>query len=102
MRLTISVTPPASVAVFSASARWYSRVTTPLDFRDRLLSPHGAGFSLQPLLRQSAWFRPHNRSEDIKNLYLVGAGTHPGAGMPAVLASAAILDKVAPDASVFA
>jgi phytoene desaturase len=79
-----------------------SRVTTPLDFRDRLLSPHGAGFSLQPLLRQSAWFRPHNRSEDVKNLFLVGAGTHPGAGLPAVLASAAILDKVAPDAAVFA
>jgi phytoene desaturase len=79
-----------------------SRVTTPVDFRDRLLSPHGAGFSLQPLLSQSAWFRPHNRSEDVKNLFLVGAGTHPGAGLPAVLASAAILDKVAPDASVFA
>jgi phytoene desaturase len=78
-----------------------SRVTTPVDFRDRLLSPHGAGFSLQPLLSQSAWFRPHNRSEDVENLFLVGAGTHPGAGLPAVLASAAILDKVAPDASVF-
>ena len=78
-----------------------SHVTTPVDFRDRLLSPHGAGFSLQPLLIQSAWFRPHNRSEDVKNLFLVGAGTHPGAGMPAVLTSARILDKVAPDASVF-
>jgi phytoene desaturase len=78
-----------------------SRMTTPLDFRDQLLSPHGAGFSLQPLLWQIAYFRPHNRS-DLKNLFLVGAGTHPGAGMPAVLASAAILDKVAPDASVFA
>ena len=78
-----------------------SRVTTPVDFRDRLLSPHGAGFSLQPLLRQSAWFRPHNQSEDVKNLFLVGAGTHPGAGLPAVLTSAKILDKVAPDAAVF-
>jgi phytoene desaturase len=75
-------------------------MTTPLDFRDQLLSPHGAGFSLQPLLTQIAYFRPHNRSH-LKNLFLVGAGTHPGAGMPAVLASAAILDKVAPDASVF-
>jgi len=79
-----------------------SKVTTPDDFRDDLLSPHGAGFSLQPLLAQSAWFRPHNRSEDITNLYLVGAGTHPGAGVPAVLSSAKILDKVVPDARVFA
>ena len=79
-----------------------SHVTTPVDFRDDLLSPHGAGFSLQPLLIQSAWFRPHNRSEDVKNLFLVGAGTHPGAGMPAVLTSAKILDKVAPDARQFA
>jgi phytoene desaturase len=79
-----------------------SKVVTPLDFRDDLLSPHGAGFSLQPLLAQSAWFRPHNRSEDVKNLYLVGAGTHPGAGVPAVLSSAKILDKVVPDARVFA
>ena len=79
-----------------------SKVTTPDDFQSDLLSPHGAGFSLQPLLRQSAWFRPHNRSEDIKNLFLVGAGTHPGAGVPAVLSSAKILDKVVPDARVFA
>ena len=79
-----------------------SRVTTPLDFQNRLLSPHGCGFSLQPLLAQSAWFRPHNRSEDVKNLFLVGAGTHPGAGMPGVLTSARVLDKAAPHASVFA
>ena len=79
-----------------------SRVATPFDFRHRLLSPHGCGFSLQPLLMQSAWFRPHNRSEGVKNLFLVGAGTHPGAGMPGVLTSARILDKIAPHASVFA
>jgi phytoene desaturase len=79
-----------------------SRVTTPLDFQDRLHSFAGAGFGLEPILTQSAWFRPNNRSEDIRNLFLVGAGTHPGAGLPGVLSSARILDKVAPDASVFA
>jgi phytoene desaturase len=76
-----------------------SRVMTPLDFRDRLLSVHGAAFGLQPLLLQSAAFRPHNRSEDIERLYLVGAGTHPGAGVPGVLSSARVLDTVVPDAS---
>ena len=79
-----------------------SRVTTPQDFQDRLCSFAGAAFGLEPVLTQSAWFRPHNRSEDIRNLFLVGAGTHPGAGLPGVLSSARILDKVAPDASVFA
>jgi phytoene desaturase len=76
--------------------------TTPQDFKDRLCSFRGAGFGLEPILTQSAWFRPHNLSEDIRNLYLVGAGTHPGAGLPGVLSSARVLDKVAPDASVFA
>jgi phytoene desaturase len=75
-----------------------SRVVTPLHFRDTLLSPHGAGFGLEPVLMQSVYFRPQSCSEDIAGLYLVGAGTHPGAGLPAVLASAKILDKVAPDA----
>jgi phytoene desaturase len=79
-----------------------SRVATPLDFQDRLLSYRGAGFSLEPVLTQSAWFRPHNRSEDVDRLYLVGAGTHPGAGVPGVLSSARILDKVVPDASALA
>lgn len=74
-----------------------SRVTTPLDFDQRLLSPHGAAFSLEPIFFQSAWFRPHNRSEDLDGLYLVGAGTHPGAGIPGVLSSARILDEVVPD-----
>jgi phytoene desaturase len=75
-----------------------SRVTTPLDFRDRLSSFQGAGFSFEPILRQSAWFRPHNRSEDVDRLFIVGAGTHPGAGIPGVLSSARVLDKVVPDA----
>jgi phytoene desaturase len=79
-----------------------SRIMTPLDFRDRLLSVNGAAFGLEPLLMQSAWFRPHNRSEDIEHLYMVGAGTHPGAGLPGVLSSARVLDTVVPDVSAFA
>jgi phytoene desaturase len=70
--------------------------TTPQDFKDRLLSVKGAAFGLEPLLLQSAWFRPHNRSEDIDGLYMVGAGTHPGAGVPGVLSSAKALDSVIP------
>ena len=76
-----------------------SRVATHQDFQDRLLSFRGAGFSLEPVLWQSAWFRPHNRSEDIDRLYLVGAGTHPGAGLPGVISSARVLDMVVPDAT---
>jgi phytoene desaturase len=79
-----------------------SHVSTPQDFQDRLLSYRGAGFSLEPILRQSAWFRPHNRSEDVDRLYLVGAGTHPGAGLPGVISSARVLDTVVPDASALA
>jgi phytoene desaturase len=75
-----------------------SRIMTPLDFRDSLLSHSGAAFGLAPSLTQSAWFRPHNRSEAIEGLYLVGAGTHPGAGVPGVLSSARVLDTVVPDA----
>jgi phytoene desaturase len=74
-----------------------SRLLTPQDFHDRLLSYKGAAFGLEPTLLQSAWFRPHNRSEDIERLYLVGAGTHPGAGVPGVLMSARALDSVVPD-----
>lgn len=62
----------------------------PLHFQNTLNSHLGAAFSVQPILTQSAWFRPHNRSEDIPNLYFVGAGTHPGAGLPGVLASGKI------------
>lgn len=75
-----------------------SEVVTPVNFRDDLLSLKGAGFSLEPALTQSAWFRPHNRNEDIAGLYLVGAGTHPGPGVPGVLSSARVLDLVVPDA----
>jgi phytoene desaturase len=74
-----------------------SRMMTPQDFRDRLLSVNGAAFSLEPQLFQSAWFRPHNRSEELAGLYLVGAGTHPGAGMPGVIASAKVIDRLVPD-----
>ena len=63
---------------------------TPLDFRDDLSSYLGSAFSIEPTLVQSAYFRPHNVSEDIGGLYLVGAGTHPGAGIPGVLLSARI------------
>ena len=76
-----------------------SRLMTPPDFRDELLSVHGAAFGLEPRLLQSAWFRPHNSSEEVDRLYLVGAGTHPGAGLPGVLSSAAILDMVVPHAT---
>ena len=74
-----------------------SRMLTPQDFQDRLSSINGAAFGLQPILTQTAWFRPHNKSEDIGNLYLVGAGTHPGAGLPGVISSAKVLDEVVPD-----
>lgn len=74
-----------------------SFVTTPQDFQDKLLSYQGAAFGLEPLLLQSAWFRPHNRSEDVKNLFMVGASTHPGAGIPGVLMSAKALETVLPD-----
>lgn len=69
---------------------------TPLDFKDRYNSPFGAGFSLEPGMFQSAWFRPHNISEEIKGLFLVGAGTHPGPGVPGVLASAEVVTKLIP------
>lgn len=75
------------------------RLLTPQDFQDRLLSFRGAAFGMEPVLTQSAFFRPHNQSEDIDRLYIVGAGTHPGAGLPGVLSSARVLDKVVPDAS---
>ncbi len=75
-----------------------SHLLTPQDFQDRLSSFRGAAFGLEPVLTQSAWFRPHNRSEEVDRLYLVGAGTHPGAGLPGVLSSARVLDTVVPHA----
>lgn len=65
-----------------------SRIFTPLDFRDELNAHVGSAFSIEPILTQSAWFRPHNRDDVIPNLYIVGAGTHPGAGVPGVVGSA--------------
>jgi phytoene desaturase len=95
-RLEQTVLPGLGEAVVT------SRVMTPLDFQNRLLSFKGAGFSFEPRITQSAWFRPHNRSEDVEGLYLVGAGTHPGAGVPGVLSSARVLDEVVPHASQIA
>ncbi len=78
-RLESTLLPGLSKEVVS------SHMITPQDFQDRLSSFRGAAFGLEPVLLQSAWFRPHNQSEDIARLYLVGAGTHPGAGLPGVL-----------------
>ncbi len=97
-RLALQKALSASVLPGLESSVVSSRLMTPLDFRDRLSSIHGAAFGLEPVLTQSAWFRPHNRSEELDRLYLVGAGTHPGAGLPGVLSSARILDTVVPDA----
>jgi phytoene desaturase len=69
---------------------------TPLDFEKDYLSEHGAGFSIAPLFSQSAWFRFHNRAEGLKNLYVTGAGTHPGAGLPGVISSAKVIDSLIP------
>jgi phytoene desaturase len=73
-----------------------SEMLTPQGFQDDLCSYRGAAFGVEPVLTQSAFFRPHNESEDIDGLYLVGAGTHPGAGVPGVLSSARVLDSVVP------
>lgn len=67
------------------------RRVDPRYFRDTLNSHLGSAFSVEPVLTQSAWFRPHNVSEDVPNLYLAGAGTHPGAGIPGVLSSGKIV-----------
>lgn len=66
----------------------------PRHFEGTLNSYLGSAFSVEPVLTQSAWFRPHNRSEEVDNLYFVGAGTHPGAGLPGVLSSAKIADDL--------
>jgi len=76
-----------------------SRIMTPNDFADELNAPHGAAFGPEPTIFQSAWFRPHNVSEEVKNFFLVGAGTHPGAGVPSVITSAKVLDEVIPHAN---
>jgi phytoene desaturase len=72
-------------------------IWTPRDFETQLDAHLGSAFQFEPVLTQSAWFRPHNVSEDVKNFFLVGAGTHPGAGVPGVLSSAKLLERVLPD-----
>ena len=67
---------------------------TPEDFRDDYRSMHGAGFSIAPIFIQSAWFRYHNRDPHIPNLYFAAAGAHPGAGMPGVLCSAKVVERL--------
>jgi phytoene desaturase len=66
----------------------------PRYFRDTLMSPLGAGFSIAPLLSQSAWGRFHNRMDKIRNLYLCGAGVHPGGGLPGVVTSAKVVERL--------
>ena len=67
---------------------------TPEDFRNDYRSMHGAGFSIAPIFMQSAWFRYHNRDPHIPNLYFAAAGAHPGAGMPGVLCSAKVVERL--------
>lgn len=76
-------------------------IFTPKDFETDLDAWLGSAFQFEPILTQSAWFRPHNVSEDVRGLYFVGAGTHPGAGLPGVLSSAKLLDRVIPRADEF-
>lgn len=92
MRLEEAVMPGLGKSIVT------SRLLTPQDFEARLLSYKGAAFSLEPQLFQSAWFRPHNKSEELDGLYLVGAGTHPGAGIPGVISSAKVVADLLPDA----
>ena len=66
----------------------------PVHFRDTLNSYKGSAFSVEPILFQSAWWRPHNKSEDVDGLYFVGAGTHPGAGLPGVMSSGTIASRM--------
>jgi len=92
-RLESTVLPGLSQSIVT------SRLLTPQDFSERLLSVNGAAFAFEPKLLQSAWFRPHNISEEVEGLYLVGAGTHPGAGLPGVVSSARVVDKLVPPAA---
>ncbi|MBK9181511.1 MAG: FAD-dependent oxidoreductase, partial [Ignavibacteria bacterium] len=69
-------------------------IIDPVHFRDTLNSHLGSAFSVEPILTQSAWWRPHNKSEDIESLYFVGAGTHPGAGLPGVMSSGTIASRM--------
>jgi phytoene desaturase len=69
---------------------------TPREFENDLRSPDGAAFGPEPVLTQSAYFRHHNRAPEVDGLYFVGAGTHPGGGVPGVLSSAKVLDRIVP------
>jgi phytoene desaturase len=73
-----------------------ARLLTPAEFESELRSVDGSAFGPEPILRQSAYFRYHNVSDDVDGLYFVGAGTHPGGGVPGVLCSAKVLDRVVP------
>jgi phytoene desaturase len=77
-----------------SSAITAERTMNPNDFHSDYLSYCGTGFSVAPRFTQSAWFRFHNRSESVANLFLVGAGTHPGAGIPGVLCSAKVVETL--------
>jgi phytoene desaturase len=67
---------------------------TPIYFKHDYRTPFGSGFSIAPILSQSAWFRTHNQDGRYKNLFYVGAGTHPGAGVPGVINSAKVVEKI--------
>jgi phytoene desaturase len=69
-------------------------IMTPENFKESYMTPHGSGFSIAPTLSQSAWFRTHNKDDYYKNLFYVGAGTHPGAGVPGVLNSAKVVERI--------
>jgi phytoene desaturase len=91
-RLEATLLPGLQASIVS------SRLATPLTFQNEFCAYKGAAFGMAPELLQSAWFRPHNQSEEVRNLFLVGAGTHPGAGLPGVLSSARVLDRIVPHA----
>ena len=67
---------------------------TPLDFKEKYRSMHGAGFSIAPIFLQSAWFRYHNKDKNLENLYFSSSGAHPGAGIPGVLSSAKVVENI--------
>lgn len=90
-RLSETVLPGLGECIVS------SRLLTPNDFQADYRAYRGGAFSFEPILTQSAWFRPHNQLNAVENLFLVGAGTHPGAGVPGVLSSARVLDQVIPN-----
>jgi phytoene desaturase len=98
-----AVAPQYADRIFAHLERWLpdlrrhlvtTKWFTPSDFMRQLRAHHGSAFSCSPRLMQSAWFRPHNRDPHIPGLYLAGAGTHPGAGVPGVLSSAKATARV--------